>query len=153
MLWWLLKYRTNEDLDKYTNLVSMHGPEAIGDFGGSINLPENLEEITEDIEDLEVLPPKFEDAFTEFIKTIPRVEDLPSKERDELNAVVGKILSVVSTIHIKHGITAPTYTPEKCIVDTMKCPYCPEGTIAYSIASSNGHIHAGCNRCEFNFIQ
>ena len=32
--------------------------------------------------------------------------------------------------------------------DSLKCPLCPEGTLRYSVASYNGHMHAGCtNGC------
>lgn len=27
---------------------------------------------------------------------------------------------------------------------SVKCPLCPEGNIRYSVASINGHMHAGC---------
>jgi hypothetical protein len=29
-------------------------------------------------------------------------------------------------------------------VSSLKCPLCPEGEIRYSVASVNGHMHAGC---------
>lgn len=32
--------------------------------------------------------------------------------------------------------------------DSMKCPLCPDGTLRYSVASVNGHMHAVCtNGC------
>lgn len=32
--------------------------------------------------------------------------------------------------------------------DSMKCPLCPNGRLRYSVASVNGHMHAGCtNGC------
>jgi len=34
--------------------------------------------------------------------------------------------------------------PSESIRDTIECPICKEGTIHYSIASVNGHIHAKC---------
>ncbi len=32
--------------------------------------------------------------------------------------------------------------------DSLKCPLCPDGMLCYSVASYNGHMHAGCtNGC------
>ena len=34
--------------------------------------------------------------------------------------------------------------------DSLKCPLCADGTLRYSVASVNGHMHAGCtNGCCF----
>jgi hypothetical protein len=64
------------------------------------------------------------------------------------------MMTVIRTIHEKHKTEMKGGKPSKPINDTIPCPVCRTGKIAYSISSRNGHIHAKCDTagCVF-FMQ
>lgn len=59
-----------------------------------------------------------------------------TKKKTDLSGGV-KILMAVKTAHGKERGTS----------GVMPCPNC-RGTVEYSIAKSNGHVHARCTLCD-----
>ena len=55
----------------------------------------------------------------------------------EMEATFGRVARARISIIAKHG-------RQRGIRDEMACPVCTTGTLRYSIAKLNGHIHAAC---------
>jgi len=64
------------------------------------------------------------------------------------------VCDVIGHIREKHKDQYDGKKPKQHICGEMVCPKCGTGTIHYSVASYNGHVHARCstNKCVF-FIQ
>lgn len=59
-------------------------------------------------------------------------------EEAELNALFARVAVARSAIVAKHG-------KARGLQGEIACPVCETGTLRYSIAQLNGHIHAACS--------
>lgn len=83
-------------------------------------------------------------------KSCPRVK-YPTREeavveQDNRDAHSKKAMLAISAAH--DDAKAKGYRQGNGGQDSMKCPLCTEGTLRYSVATINGHMHASCtNGC------
>ncbi len=70
-------------------------------------------------------------------REFPTREEAEAEEA-EYNAAFKRIDSCLKAIHDKHG-------KARGVVDSMPCPTGCGGTLQYSIASYNGHVHGRCS--------
>lgn len=77
--------------------------------------------------------------------TREEAETLVREREESLAKSLKAIVAVHEDAHSKGYGKATSKEPHlKGGVDSMKCPFCPDGTLRYSVASVNGHLHAAC---------
>lgn len=82
----------------------------------------------------------------ECLKVQYRTREEAEKEEAAREAHSKKALSAMRAAH--DDAKTKGYGKGNSGQDSMKCPLCTDGQLRYSVASYNGHMHAGCtNGC------
>ena len=64
---------------------------------------------------------------------------------EEIAADAAETIAVLGRVDIAYGAIRAKHGKAVGLADTMPCPNLCGGTLRYSIARSNGHVHAACS--------
>lgn len=79
-------------------------------------------------------------------KTLYPTREEAEAEEKEREAHTKKAMQAMRDAHA--DAKAKGYGKGNGGADSLKCPLCPDGTLRYTVAGYNGHMHAGCtNGC------